>query len=615
ALLWRRTRELAELRAEVSGVVLAALLQAQVEAAGGQQQAAGTGQQRQQRPFLSQAEVAVAAAAAAAGDRVSAIERGVGSGGKAAPGGLPPQLPQQLAPALLPLLKPRLLLRTVCGSPAADSLVLARARMTSTAVEDLAAALRALCARAAAAAAAEDFGGGGPASTYSSELLLGPLLGAPGLQLPMQPASQPQLHQTPPLGGPDDAQQQQQQQTGPAHQATHPLLPGAMAGRRQHVRRSRWASGGGGNTAVVVMAAMRSGSGGPAVGPGVGRAPGELDEGASQGPSSSGSSGSSSSGGSAASPSRRGGSSGPLIFVGIFTSHNAHGQPAAERRYDYALRRAAIRRTWLGAHRRREAVWAAAGSGGTGVSGGGDNSSDGVMVRFVAGMASADPAAEASLSAEAAATGDFLRLLGMQECYHCLANKTRAFFSAALDMYPSLRWIVKADDDVYLVPQRLPAAAVQWERMGAGYVGCMKRGKVWTEAGARWYEPQHLLLGPTYFMHAYGSAYALSAPVVRRVIQRNYHHLRLLANEDTSVGAWMLAHQVAHFEDMRLCSPTCHPAALAVLRTECAGLCAPLEDLEALHRQEACASAAPHGGPLPYLPSYPEHTAFEAMWV
>jgi hypothetical protein len=41
------------------------------------------------------------------------------------------------------------------------------------------------------------------------------------------------------------------------------------------------------------------------------------------------------------------------------------------------------------------------------------------------------------------------------------------------------------------------------------------------------------------------------------VIGAGFDHLRLLANEDTSAGLWMLAADVKHFEDMRLCSPAC----------------------------------------------------------
>ncbi len=305
-------------------------------------------------------------------------------------------------------------------------------------------------------------------------------------------------------------------------------------------------------------------------------------------------------------------------------------------------------------------------------------------------------------------------------------------------------WVVKMDDDVFLAPQRLLAAASQWDRMGAGteagfnaarnasqptlptparpmqlagmlpavrgrmagasparsellascrppsrcrpapssagYVGCMKHGVTWTQPGTRWFEPAHLLIGATYYLHAYGSIYALSGRVVQEVVVANFGHLRMLSNEDTSVGAWMLGHQVCddarlsellaaslvgratttaasvlpgqlnasccgcwatatgsvlrqlawrsalshpptrrppaqvrHFEDMRLCSPRCSLAAVAVLRNECAGLCHPVEDMYALHANLTCRAAAP--APLPYARSHPEHRQFEQMWV
>ncbi|KXZ43951.1 hypothetical protein GPECTOR_77g5 [Gonium pectorale] len=336
------------------------------------------------------------------------------------------------------------------------------------------------------------------------------------------------------------------------------------------------------------------------------------------------------------------------MMASLWTTHNARGQPAADRRYDYALRRAAIRASWMrppggagaggrgggggggpaggGSGGSTGATGASAGGGGVGGGlnagrsvpssgsgdvGGGGGGSGAVVVRFVAGFAPRDPAAEAALSVEAEAHGDFMRLRGVEECYTCLPNKTRAFFVAALAAYPSVRWVLKMDDDVFLIPQRLPPAAAQWERMGAGYIGCMKHGYVFKEPGARWYEPQHLLLGPAYYLHAYGSAYVLSSEVVRRVILPNYHSLRLQANEGKQGYK------------------PCHPAALAVLRVECAGLCAPLEDLAAAARNGSCAEP-PYGseygrghgggngsrtGELPYMPSYPDHAAFERMWV
>jgi hypothetical protein len=80
------------------------------------------------------------------------------------------------------------------------------------------------------------------------------------------------------------------------------------------------------------------------------------------------------------------------------------------------------------------------------------------------------------------------------QSYNGLANKTRTFFRAVSEAYDAA-WVVKVDDDVYLMPSRLLLAQEQWGRMGAGYIGCMKHGAVWTRSGTRWFEPDSLLLG------------------------------------------------------------------------------------------------------------------------
>ena len=56
---------------------------------------------------------------------------------------------------------------------------------------------------------------------------------------------------------------------------------------------------------------------------------------------------------------------------------------------------------------------------------------------------------------------------GMQESYSGLSNKTRTFLKLVALKYPSLEYIVKVDDDVYLLPDRLMMAADQWREMGA----------------------------------------------------------------------------------------------------------------------------------------------------
>jgi len=50
------------------------------------------------------------------------------------------------------------------------------------------------------------------------------------------------------------------------------------------------------------------------------------------------------------------------------------------------------------------------------------------------------------------------------------------------------------------------------------YIGCMKKGPVFTDPKLKWYEPQSFLLGSEYFLHAYGPIYALSADVVASLV-------------------------------------------------------------------------------------------------
>lgn len=86
----------------------------------------------------------------------------------------------------------------------------------------------------------------------------------------------------------------------------------------------------------------------------------------------------------------------------------------------------------------------------------------------------------------------------------------------------------------------------------------MKRGHVRSSPRLRWYEPEHALLGDEYFTHALGTAYAVRGSVARRLVSLPAGAgLRRLANEDVSVGLWMMALNASFFDDRRLCSPAC----------------------------------------------------------
>ncbi|GMH38302.1 hypothetical protein BSKO_06186 [Bryopsis sp. KO-2023] len=284
------------------------------------------------------------------------------------------------------------------------------------------------------------------------------------------------------------------------------------------------------------------------------------------------------------------------VLIGVITGFNDPGIRigTTSEKYDYKKRRKALRDTWFPTKEERNRL----------------ENSKGTVVRFIVGH-STDWIEERAMDKEESLYQDFIRL-PITESYTGLTNKTKMFITTAAALYDA-DWYMKVDDDVYLMVERVLLAAKQWAKMGAGYIGCMKHGPVLQNEGNRWYEPQHLLIGKEYYLHAYGSIYVLAKRTVENVVVKNFHDLRSLASEDTTVGAWMLGHNVVHFEDMRLCTSRCSPSAVALLRNECAGLCNPLKDLYSAYGSRSC--RFPTVEPLPYMQSYFGHDHFDKMHV
>lgn len=194
----------------------------------------------------------------------------------------------------------------------------------------------------------------------------------------------------------------------------------------------------------------------------------------------------------------------------------------------------------------------------------------------------------AAVDAEASSLGDFMRL-DLVEGYADLPKKTVAFLSAALREFPA-RFYLKVDDDVFVrVPALLAAASSQWAPAGRDYVGCMKRGDVLSDPKYRWYEPAHQYLGTAYFTHAWGSAYVLSHRAALALASIPRGTFRQLANEDTTIGLWMLSLNATFLDERRLCSPECKPGAIGIFDyPKCAGLCDPVQGFARLAADPAC---------------------------
>ncbi|KAG8386405.1 hypothetical protein BUALT_Bualt03G0145400 [Buddleja alternifolia] len=197
----------------------------------------------------------------------------------------------------------------------------------------------------------------------------------------------------------------------------------------------------------------------------------------------------------------------------------------------------------------------------------------------------------AALKKEVAEYDDFL-LLDIEEEYSKLPYKTLAFFKAAYALYDS-EFYVKADDDIYLRPDRLSLLLAKERQHSQTYLGCMKKGPVFTDPKLKWYEPLSNLLGKEYFLHAYGPIYALSADVVASLVVLRNNSFRMFSNEDVTIGSWMLAMNVNHEDNRKLCEAECTSSSIAVWDIpKCSGLCNPEKKMLELHGKDICSKSS-----------------------
>ncbi|KAF5748318.1 beta-1 3-galactosyltransferase 12 isoform X1 [Tripterygium wilfordii] len=251
-----------------------------------------------------------------------------------------------------------------------------------------------------------------------------------------------------------------------------------------------------------------------------------------------------------------------LGFVGIQTG------------FDSVERRAALRSTWFprdpdGLLRLEQAT--------------------GLAFRFVIGR-SKDLKKMAQLEKEVETYSDFM-LIDMEEKYLKLPYKTLAFFKAAFELFEA-DYYVKADDDIYLRPDRLATLLAKERTNPMTYIGCLKKGPVITDPKLKWYEKSGHLIGNGYFLHAYGPIYVLSAEVVASLAAARNNSLRMFSNEDVTIGSWMLAMNVNHEDNRAICDPRCTPTSIAVWDIpKCSGLCNPASRMKELHKIDMCSKS------------------------
>ncbi|XP_051206407.1 probable beta-1,3-galactosyltransferase 8 [Lolium perenne] len=217
----------------------------------------------------------------------------------------------------------------------------------------------------------------------------------------------------------------------------------------------------------------------------------------------------------------------------------------------------------------------------------------GIVVRFVIGH-SATPggALDRAIDVEEAETRDFMRLDHV-EGYHELSSKTRIYFAAAVATWDAA-FYVKVDDDVHVNLGMLTNRLARYRTTPRVYVGCMKSGPVLSQKGVKYHEPESWKFGDEgnkYFRHATGQIYAISRDLAS-YISINQPILHRFANEDVSLGAWLIGLEVEHVDDRSLCCatpPDCEwkkqagNVCAASFDWSCSGICKSVDRMRAIH--------------------------------
>ncbi|KAK9828183.1 hypothetical protein WJX74_002245 [Apatococcus lobatus] len=181
----------------------------------------------------------------------------------------------------------------------------------------------------------------------------------------------------------------------------------------------------------------------------------------------------------------------------------------------------------------------------------------GIVARMVLGQQELSAARLDALQLEEEQHGPIMRL-PMQETRETGFLKVLAFWAAVTCQYDA-RFILKADDDVYLHVDKVPLLLSQWEALEVGYGGCF------VSKAAKEEDWPHQL---SYYKddnssYAARQFYGVPGPVVHELMLLSAP-FRFFAREDVGVANWMKALDVEFLEDRRLCATSCLPTSVAI---------------------------------------------------
>ncbi|GAB4826587.1 Beta-1,3-galactosyltransferase 2 [Ancistrocladus abbreviatus] len=256
-----------------------------------------------------------------------------------------------------------------------------------------------------------------------------------------------------------------------------------------------------------------------------------------------------------------------LMVIGINTAFNSR------------KRRDSVRATWMPRGDKRKKL----------------EEEKGIIIRFVIGHSSISGGIlDRAIEAEDSKYGDFLRLEHV-EGYLELSAKTKAYFATAVGLWDA-EFYVKVDDDVHVNIATLGKILARHRLKPRTYIGCMKSGPILARKGVRYHEPEHWKFGGEgnkYFRHATGQLYAISRDLATYV-SINQHMLHKYANEDVSLGSWLIGLDAVYIDDRRLCCgtpPDCEWKAqagnicAASFDWSCSGICQSADRIYQVHQR------------------------------
>ncbi|XP_025884596.1 beta-1,3-galactosyltransferase 7-like [Solanum lycopersicum] len=220
----------------------------------------------------------------------------------------------------------------------------------------------------------------------------------------------------------------------------------------------------------------------------------------------------------------------------------------------------------------------------------------GIIVRFMIGhSAISNSILDRVVDLEDAQHKDMTIRSDHIEGYHELSAKTKDFFATAVANWDA-EFYVKVDDDIHVNLGTLAATLARHRLKSMVYIGCMKSGPVISSETSNF---------KTFLLEVKSCEETEETFFIKRTKQeckthklkrREYGDFRPIlhkyANEDVSLGSWLIGLEVEHIDERRMCCgtpPECEWKAqggkvcAASFEWNCSGICKSVQRIKYVH--------------------------------